>query len=80
MAVSLLMLDKLMEVYTFPDHMCDIDSIDIHDRTYNALKYRGYLDKKEYKYYVTSRGIKYLKRYHKKRLESYELSKGYNKE
>jgi hypothetical protein len=87
MAVSHTMLQTLIDVYASSvqvltgeiDHAQWIDRIDIRDKTLRALEYRGYLTIVDYRrsgyaeaYKVTDKGVRYLERYHKRRLD--ELS------
>jgi predicted transcriptional regulator len=69
MAVSFIMLDVLRELYKAEDYSIPCSRIRIADKTYNALKYRGYINTKDGYYYLTENGLKYLKRYHNKRID-----------
>jgi hypothetical protein len=84
MAVSYKMLDTLLAVYVSSiqvltgeiEHAQWIDRIHIADRTLMALEYRGYLTIVDYRrsgyseaYKVTDKGVRYLHKYHKRRLD-----------
>jgi hypothetical protein len=87
MAVSSNMVHTLLNVYASSlqvltgeiEHAQWINRIDIKSNTLSALEYRGYLTILDYRrsgyaeaYKVTDKGIRYLERYHKRRLD--ELS------
>jgi DNA-binding transcriptional ArsR family regulator len=91
MAVSSNMVRTLLAVYASSvqvlkgeiEHAQWINRIDIKSNTLSALEYRGYLTIVDYRrsgyseaYKVTDKGIRYLERYHKRRLD--ELQSRYN--